>query len=375
MVKVRFRLVPYRILPQVDWFLIAVAITLAVFGVMTLWGATSPGGNGPGPLRLGDFAFKQIIFFSMGLFAMGTLVVINYLSLKRIIWILYGILLLLLLGLLAKGHAIKGAESWYNLGVFNFQPSEPGKIIVILALAQYLAPRALKFRGIQHTFKPLLIVGAPVGLILLQPDFGSACVFGPITAAMFWVAGLRKYVVVVAIMLGIGVAAAGYPHLKPYQQDRIKTFMNPSTDPRGKDWNIIQSMVTLGSGQLTGKGWGRGTQTNFKFLPEYHTDFIFPTVGEQFGMIGCSVVLLLLIVLVARMAHLANVSQDLFGVLIITGLAALFCTHVVLNVGMTIGLLPCTGLPLPFFSYGGTFVLTCMTAVGLAVGIGARRGL
>jgi rod shape determining protein RodA len=163
--------------------------------------------------------------------------------------------------------------------------------------------------------------------------------------------------------------------LRDYQKERIKTFVNPSADPRGKGWNIIQAMTALGSGQLAGKGWGRGTQTNFRFLPEYQTDFIFPTVGEQFGMVGCSVVLLLMLLLVLRMVHLARLTEDPFGVLIITGLATMFCTHIILNVGMTVGLLPVTGLPLPFFSYGGTFMITCLVSVGLALGIGARRGL
>lgn len=372
MAKARFRLVPYRILPKVDWLLIFTALALATFGVVTIWGAIS-GGNGPGMIK--GYALKQAIFFAVGIVVMIGAIVFNYQSLKRVTWIFYGILMVLLLGLLVKGHSIKGACSWYDVGFINFQPSEPGKIIVIVALAQYLAPRVGKFRGLTHTFKPLMIAGGPMSLILLQPDFGSMVVYMPTIAAIFWVAGLRKWVFFAAFLAGVGVCVAGYPHLKPYQQDRIKTFMNPSTDPRGKDWNIVQSMVALGSGQLTGKGWGRGTQTNFHFLPEYHTDFIFPTVGEQFGLIGCVIVLLLLIILIARMIHLANVTQDIFGVLIITGLAAMFCTHTILNIGMTIGLLPVTGLPLPFFSYGGTFVITCMTSVGLAVGIGARRGL
>lgn len=378
MAKARFRIVPYRILPSVDWILIGVTLALAAFGVLTLWGATLATPNGPGPLTMKAFATKQIIFFLVGLVALVTLVIFDYQILKRIAWIIwmtYGVLILLLLGLLVKGHAIKGAEEWYNLGFFNFQPSEPGKLIVILALAQYLAPRVRKFRGIRHTIVPLMIVGVPMLLILKQPDLGSAAVFIPVTAAMFWAAGLRKYVFITFFLLGIGVCALGYPHLKEYQKQRLKTFIDPSADPRGKTYNIMQSMITLGSGQLTGKGWGRGTQTNFKFLPEYHTDFIFPTLGEQFGMIGCGIVLLLMIILVARMAHLANETQDVFGVLIVTGLTAMFCTHVVLNIGMTIGLLPVTGLPLPFFSYGGTFVVTCMSAVGMAVGIGARRGL
>lgn len=370
--KAHFRLVPYRILPRVDWFLIVITLALAACGVITLWGATSHG-SGPGPL--GGFALKQIGYFGIGLGLMIALIVFNYQSLKPVSWILYGLVMLMLLGLCFKGQTVNGARSWYNLGVFKYQPSETAKLITIIVLAQYLAGRTRKFRGLLHIIKPMMIVGVPMGLIMLQPDFGSTVVFMPVTAAMFWVAGLRKYVFLLGFVVGLGVAMAGYPHLKQYQKERIKTFLDPSADPRGKGWNIMQSMTALGSGQLTGKGWGKGTQTNFKFLPEYHTDFIFPTVGEQFGMIGCSVSLLLMFLMVVRMVHLATQTQDMFGVLIITGLSALFCTHIILNVGMTVGLLPVTGLPLPFFSYGGSFVITCMASMGLVLGIGARRGL
>lgn len=370
--KAHFRLVPYRILPCVDWFLIAITLALSIFGVATLWGATS-GGNGPGPLT--GYALRQALFMSIGLTLLVILIIFNYQSLKQVSWVLYGITLVLLLGLLLKGQTVNGARSWYNLGLFKYQPSETAKLITIIVLADFLSGRVQRFRGLRNTILPMTISGVPMGIILLQPDFGSAVVFVPFTAAMFWVAGLRKYVFILFFALGLTVALGGYPHLKQYQKERIKTFVNPSADPRGKGWNIIQAMTALGSGQLAGKGWGRGTQTNFRFLPEYQTDFIFPTVGEQFGMVGCSMVLLLMLLLVLRMVHLAGLTEDPFGVLIITGLATLFCTHIILNVGMTVGLLPVTGLPLPFFSYGGTFMITCLVSVGLVLGIGARRGL
>jgi rod shape determining protein RodA len=372
MAKAHFRLVPYRLLPGVDWSLIVITIALAVCGVVTLWGATSKG-NGPGPLE--GYAKSQLIWFGIGLVLMVGLTVFDYRWLKRVNWVFYGIILVLLAGLLAKGETIKGARSWYDLRFFKLQPSEPGKVIIVLALAQYLAPRVVKFRGIRHVFKPMAIVCAPMLLILKQPDFGTAVVLIPTTAAMFWVAGLRKWIFIMLFVVGVGGGLVGYPHLLPHQKARIQTFLNPEADPRGKGYNIIQAQTALGSGEMLGKGWGRGTQTNFHFLPEYHTDFIFPTVGEQFGFVGCSIVLLLQLMLIARMIHLAHVTQDIYGVLIITGLTAMLVTHVILNVGMTVGLLPVTGLPLPFFSYGGSFVLTCMASVGLALGIGTRRGL
>ncbi|MCL5270621.1 MAG: rod shape-determining protein RodA [bacterium] len=370
--KPHFRLVPYRLLPWIDWPLIVVTLTMFAFGIVTLWGATS---DGQGPGRLAGYALRQCIWGAAGVGLMVALTVFDYRRLQGIVWPLYGVLLVLLAGLLFKAESIKGAQSWYDLGFFRFQPSEPGKIILALVLARHLAPRAAEFRGLRHTLAPLAIVGAPLLLILKQPDLGTAVVLVPMAGAMFWVAGLRKWVVILFVALGCVLAVAAYPHLKPHQKNRIISFLNPEADPRGKGYNIIQAQTALGSGRMFGKGWGRGTQTTFRYLPEYHTDFIYPTVGEQFGLAGCVVVLVLLAFFIGRMVHLANVTQDVFGLLLVTGLATMLATHTILNIGMTVGLLPVTGLPLPFFSYGGSFMLTCMVSVGLTLSVGARRGL
>lgn len=372
MKKPLFRLVPYRVLPRVDWLLIATTLVLVMFGIVTIWGAMS---TGDGIGRFEGFAAKQTMWAGAGLVLMIGLIAVDYRRLRVLVWPLYAIIVVLLVGLMIKGRLIKGAQSWYDLGPFNLQPSEPGKIVIILALASYLAPRVKKFRSLHHTIIPLAMVLFPMGLILLQPDLGSAVVFVPITGAMFWIAGIRKWVIVLFALLGVVAALKTYPHLKPYQKARLTAFINPEEDPLGKSWNINQALMATGSGQLLGKGWGRGTQTNFHFLPEFHTDFIFPTVGEQFGMIGACLVLALMLLQIGLMARVAQVTQDLFGVLVATGLAAMLATHVIFNIGMAIGLMPITGLPLPFFSYGGSFMLTCMTAVGITVSIGARRDL
>ena len=368
----QFRLVPYRRLPFVDWTLLALALVLALLGIVTLWGATA-GEEGVGALQ--GFALQQAVWLGISLVPMTLLVIYDYRSLRPFLWYFYAVLLLLLAALpFLGGAASHGERLWYDLKLFHFQPSEPGKLVVVLVLASYLAKRGREFRGLRHAFVPLFIVGLPV-LLIVRHDFGTAMVFVPITGAMFWAAGLHKRVFMLFAVAGVALAVAGYPHLSPYQQGRIKTFLHPNADPRGQGYNSLQAKTALGSGQIFGKGWGKGTQTTFHYLPEYHTDFIFPTVGEQFGLVGCTIVLGLMGFLIMRMVHLAQVTQDLFGVLIITGLATMLASHMVLNVGMTVGLMPVTGLPLPFFSYGGTFVLTCMTSVGLTVGIGARRGL
>lgn len=374
MAKARFRIVQPSLWPYVDWPLILVTLALLACGIITLWGALSRG-EGPQLWPIPFYAKRQILYASVGLVGMAVVGFIDYRRLHRWVWLFYAILILALVGLLIKGAAIKGATSWYDLGFFRLQPSEPGKIVLVLTLASYLALRMRHFRGLRHIFIPLGIIGLPLVLILAQRDLGTALVLIPITGAMFWVAGLRKWIFALFILLGIIGAVSAYPHLKPYQQERIKTFLNPEADRQGSGWNIFQAQTALGSGQLLGKGWGRGTQTNFRFLPEFHTDFIFPTVGEQFGFVGCMVVIGLFIVFIGRMVRLAQMSGNVFGVLIITGLTAMLCTHIIQNIGMVVGLLPVTGLPLPFFSYGGSFMLTCLASVGLVLSIAARRPL
>jgi rod shape determining protein RodA len=372
MPRPNFRIVQYRIGPGIDWLLILSTLALAAFGILTLWGARS-GGQGLGAMD--GIVRRQCLWVGFGLGSMVVLTLFDYRRLKPLAWLVYGIFIAALVGLLYQGLKVKGAQSWFDLGLFRLQPSEPGKIIVVLALARYLAPRAKSFRGLRQTWVPMLIAGLPMGLIAMQPDLGTASVVIPITAAMFWVAGLRKRVFVLFLVVGLALAATAYPLLKPYQRQRINTFLQPHADPRGKGYNIIQAQASLGSGQMLGKGLGRATQTAYRFLPEYHTDFIFPTLGEQMGMVGCGVALALFVLLIGRMAHLAAKTHDRFGVLIITGLAAILTTHILFNIAMTVGLMPVTGVPLPFFSYGGSFMLTCMASVGLVIGIGARRGL
>ena len=319
MARPRFRIVPPRILPHVDWLALLLTAALVTMGVVTLWGATS-GGEGPSPFM--GVARRQAVFGALGLALMLGCVLMNYRWLHGAAWPLYGLLLISLVGLLIQMHFTKGARSWYNLGLFKIQPSEPGKIILALVLARYLSARILKFRGLRHTLAPLAIAGGPLLLVLVQPDLGTALVLVPMVAAMFWVAGLRKWVFGAAILAGLGVIFFGFhwvkPHLKPHQQQRIETFLNPTADPLRTGWQILQAQTTLGSGQLFGLGLGHGTQAKLLFLPQYDTDFIFPTLGEQSGFVGCALAIALLALLVGRMVQLARVTQDLFGVLLIT---------------------------------------------------------
>lgn len=358
---------------RVDWMLLGVVLALTALGIVTIWGASSSDGH-LAPFT--GYARRQFQWMIIGLILAGGLMLLDYRWTRVAAWPGYLVFLLTLIYLLAIDRKIKGAASWFviDLGPLHFsaQPSEIGKVIVSMVLARYLSSRVLTFRKIWHTFVPLAILGVPVGLILLQPDFGTSMVYLPTAFAIFFVAGIRKRVIVLYAILGVAAAFAAYPQLKPYQKDRIKTFLNPGEDALGKGYNVIQAQTALGSGKMFGKGWGRGTQTSFRFLPEYQTDFVFPTLGEQFGFMGCVGTLLLYGILLGRLLVLAGRTEDLYAALLLVGIAAILTSHLMLNVGMAVGLMPVTGVPLPFLSYGGSFMLTCYTMVGLALSISAR---
>ncbi len=368
------RFTPPRIWPNIDWLLLILAVALSLCGVVTIWGASSTEG------KLGAFvgyANSQFQWLLLGLTVAVPLVVADYRWTRRMAWPMYLTLVAILILVLLRGQRVNGSMSWFafHLGgrKIQFQPSEPAKVIVVIMLADYLAERVAKFRRLRDTILPMGIAGIPIALILKQPDLGTALVFIPTMFVMFFLAGLRKRVLIFYFLLGASGAILAYPRLKEYQKERIQTFLNPGEDALGKGYNVIQAQTAMGSGGTMGKGWGRGTQTNFRFLPEYQTDFVFPTLGEQFGFVGVVAVLVLYALLIGRMTHLAIVTQDLYGVLLIGGLATILVVHLTLNIGMTTGLLPVTGLPLPFFSYGGSFMLTCFVMIGLIVSAGARR--
>lgn len=364
---------PSPIWPKIDWTIIGCALAITITGIVTMWGAAASDGD-IGPFV--GYPRGQTMRLAVGAVAMAVMVLFDYRKTKALAWPLYGLLVALLILVLLKGERIKGAQSWFVLPGpvrFQFQPSEFGKIIVVMVLARYLSNRMMKFRKAHHTIVPLLIAAVPIALIFRQPDLGTAVVFLPVIFVMFYVAGIRKRVLIAFVLLGAIGAAAYYPRLKPYQKDRIKTFLNPGEDALGKGYNIIQAQAALGSGRAFGKGWGRGTQTSFRFLPEYQTDFVFPTFGEQFGLMGCIAILALYGVMLLRATYLAGATQDLYGALLVSGLVTVFAVHIVLNIGMATGMMPVTGLPLPLFSYGGSFILVCYMMIGLIVSVGARR--
>lgn len=325
---------------------------------------------------------KQILWIIIGTAVFVLTATLDYNSLFKYANYLYGLNLVILLGVLLVGRTAKGAQRWISIGPFDFQPSEFAKLIIIVSLAAFLAKRQGKLNRLRDFIPPFFFTAIPMLLILKQPDLGTALVFIAILFGMMFVAGARPIILGGLILGGIAVAAVAlYAHfkygvhlpLKDYQLMRLVIFINPQLDPLGSGYHVIQSMVAIGSGGLLGKGFMHGTQVQLNFLPEHHTDFIFSVVGEEFGFVGAVVILLVYFSLLYKAVRIAIEAKDVFGALIVSGIVSMFAFHLLVNMGMTMGIMPVTGIPLPLLSYGGSTMLTMMMALGLVVNVNINK--
>jgi rod shape determining protein RodA len=271
------------------------------------------------------------------------------------------------------GKTALGAQRWISIGGIGIQPSEFSKIFTILALARIIGddPNCLKTK--RGLLKPFLIAFVPMFLIFKQPDLGTAIVILPIFLAMIWVGGVRLKYFFTAIFGGLAALPFFWHFLKDYQKDRLMVFINPNVDPLGAGYTINQSKIAVGSGRLLGKGWLSGTQNQLNFLPERHTDFIFSVVGEEWGFIGAVVVIGLFLFLVLRGLKIAQETNNLSGKLIATGITTMLALHVIINIGMTLGLMPVVGMPLPFISYGRSALTANLIAIGFLFNVRIHR--
>jgi rod shape determining protein RodA len=363
---------------HLDPLLVATALALAAYGALMVFTATASKQQQAG---LDDAAFlkRQVVYVLLGLAVLAATSFVDYRHLKGLSPIAYaGTLLALIVVLTPLGHVSKGASRWINLGTFQAQPSELGKIAIIVTLAAFLAERKQDVRALAVAVVCAL-VAAPLVLIFLEPDLGTMMVFVVLTGALLLVGGARiRHFVALGLLGMIGiilVLQAGL--LKDYQIARITAFLDPSPDVRSEAYNLTQATIAIASGGMRGKGLGgeKNTQTSLDFVPEQHTDFIFTAVGEQLGFIGAATMLGLFALLIWRALRIAGMSRDLFGTLIATGIACLWAFQLFVNVGMTMGIMPITGIPLPFISYGGSSLLTNFLAVGLLLNIHMRRFL
>ena len=362
---------------HLDVTLLLTTLLLAAFGVVMVFTATASKLSQAG-LDPTAFLKRQIVYTIVGALTLVVVSLIDYRHLKGLTPIIYGVTLVALIVVLTPlGHVSKGASRWINLGTFQAQPSELAKIAVILTLAAFLAERKGDVSAGVVAICCALVI-PPSILIYLEPDLGSMMVFVVITGALLLVGGakFRHFLTLGALgLVGvIVVLQAGL--LKDYQIERITAFLDPNPDVQSEAYNLTQATIAIASGGARGKGLRQEkTQTALDFVPEQHTDFIFTAVGEQLGFIGSATLLGLFAVLIWRALRIAGMSRDLFGTLIATGIACLWTFQMFVNVGMTMGIMPITGIPLPFISYGGSSLISNSVAVGLLLNVHMRRFL
>jgi rod shape determining protein RodA len=393
-----------------DYRTALVAFALVIMGAVSIYSATYDA-------RASEITYRQLLWIAAGA---GVLLVMTFLPFRVLQFVAfpsYFLSVLMLVSVLLIGRTVSGSTSWFNFGALRFQPSEFAKIATILALASYLSRTDVSLRNFKHLLIASGIILLPVLLILRQPDTGTALVYlgmffpvlywggasrftllalvAPVVAVVAALFGTTPFLIAIVVMgillyltkedrLAAAVAFSAtvlagistqfiYDRLKPYQQKRIATFLDPSADPLGAGYNILQSKVAIGSGGLFGKGYLKGTQTQLNFIPEQWTDFIFCVPGEEFGFLGAVVVLLLFAALLVRGVQIASSVKTAFGSFVAIGITAAFGTHMFMNIGMAIGLLPVVGIPLPFLSYGGSALMANMAMVGILMNLYAHR--
>lgn len=354
-----------------DFLLLLTVMLLIFIGVAMIHSATAQLDGETGLWERA--AVRQAIYGCAGLVILFLVTVFNYRYLANVRWLLYVGMLVTLAALFTIGHTSFGATSWFNLSLFPIQPSELAKIVVILFLAKYLSDHQDHMTSIVPVLVSLMFVVAPMGFIYLQPDLGTAIVILAIWFGMVFVAGLRTAHIAVFATAGAISAPALWASMKGYMRERILVFLNPASDVSGISYNVQQALISIGSGGLLGKGYGRGTQSQLYFLRVRHTDFIFSVLAEEFGFIGAMLLLTLFAILLWRILRVAHLAQDSFGRLIATGVASMILFQTVVNIAVNVNLLPVTGLPLPFISYGGSALTTTLIGIGLVESVLMRH--
>lgn len=351
---------------EIDWVLLVVAMTLVLIGVLMI-SSCSQG-------LPGNYAFRQGIWVVISLMLAFLFLYVDYHFLVEYAGYFYGFLVVIFGGLLLWGERIAGTRSWIRISFFQIQPSELMKLALILLLARYFADyRREKIATLDFLLVSGLVI-LPTGLIALQPDLGTALGLIPIYLGAIFLAGINRRLVVFLILVGLVVGFLGWNFfLLDYQKERILTVVFPDRDPLGSGYQIQQSKIAIGSGGFSGKGYGQGSQSQLRFLPARHTDFIFSVVGEEFGFIGVSLILGLYALLLVRIFQIGLKAKDRVGVYVSFMVGAVFAFQFFINVLMTVGLAPVTGIPLPLVSYGGSSLLTHLLAISLVENVHMRR--
>ncbi len=354
-----------------NFFLLGCVLVLTGFSLAMVYSATLRD-----PELTGYFA-RHIVNLLIGATAMLLFTVIDYHEFQSFSMPIYLATVAILGVVLVAGRIRSGAQSWLDLGLRTLQPSEPAKILIIVALAAYWE-RFDDYRGATRVqLGALLLAGLPIGMVFVQPDFGTAMVFSTIWITMAWVSGMRWWQLLCILLAAAPIAYFGWVYiLEDYQRLRLLVFLDPlkyDPDLRYGAWNVIQSLNAVSSGGMTGRGWTLGLVSQGNYLPVRYTDFIFAMTAEELGFVGAAVLLIFLTVLIWQAFTVASSARDTFGKLIAAGIGAMFLCHILINVGMNMSVMPVTGIPLPFISYGGSFSLTALAAIGLLQSIALRR--
>jgi rod shape determining protein RodA len=351
---------------HIDWILLSLAVLISCASLVTLY-------------TFGEsesFFSKQLIFLVLGIVCFFLCSQIDFQIFKstHAVVYAYGVGLVVLVILFVLGHTVKGAQSWFSFGTFSFQPTDLMKLVVILMCAKYFSRRHVEIKRFRHILVSAVYMLVPFVLIFLQPDFGSAIILFAIWFGMILISGLSKKHLFIFCIIGLSLFVVLWSFVfKDYQKKRIENFINPTLDVKGTGYNAKQSLVAVGSGQLLGKGIGHGTQSRLHFLPEYQTDFIFAAFAEEWGFIGSVLLILLFMMVCIRIALVAQTGASNFEILTAVGILILFLAHMLVNIGMNIGIMPITGIPLPLLSYGGSHILTEFIALGFVSSIYKHR--
>ncbi len=344
-----------------DWLLVLYIIPIVSAGLVTMKSFTGTEGQA-------DFAERQIIWVAIcfAVFFIFSFIDFGFLKNTYVLVFIFSTLSLILLLLFVVGKISHGAQSWFDLGFFSFQPADMMKLALVLILAKYFSRRHVEIRDVKHIFISFFYALVPLVLVLLQPDFGSTIIIFCIWLGMVLVSGIsKKHLALVFLAGAVAFLMLWLFVFAPYQKARIINFLNPLADIHGSGYNAFQSTVAVGSGQALGKGLGFGTQSRLKFLPEPQSDFIFAAFAEEWGMIGSLIILILYFLVISRILEIASLGASNFEMLFGMGMAIFFMSHIFVNVGMNLGMLPITGIPLPFMSYGGSHLLAEFMGLGI----------
>ncbi len=357
-----------KLFKNLDWGVLICILILLGIGMVALFSTSQNYGH--------EEFFKQIQWIAISIPFFVLAFVIDYDKILKIAPVFYGVCIFLLI-LVLFTEEINGARSWFNIGGFSLQPSEFGKIAMILFMAYLLnLLQARNRKEINRPYKLLLLLmvaALPIALIVVEPDLGTASAYIFATIFILFVSGINKRYIFAAILLVAILVPVVYMNLPAHALSRIEVYLNPESDPRGAGYNIIQSKLAIGAGQIFGMGLLQGNQTQLGYLHPKTTDFIFSAIGEEMGFVFGGAVIITYVILITRIVYIAKTAKDNVGAYIAIGVAGILCFHMLENIGMTMGLLPITGVPLPFVSYGGSSLLTNFICIGLVLNVSARR--